>query len=292
MRPAPVRNAGYTIIETMIFLVISSVLLLSAVGLFSGRIQRTQFNQSVQALATKITTAANEVTTGTYPTSPAFNCSISGGAPSISPIISSGVDPQGTRENCIFVGKVMNFSVAGGNCTAPLDQSNCEDVEVYTVVGRRQSDPSRNISVTSLLGANGAKPRVVSSPNITNRFNLGYGTHVTGVFLVEDDDSLTPISGLGLFQTFGGSYTAEGNLTSGSQNVSFWAVKKSAPVAPTDITQMADAVKDETPLVGPNPNKGILICLRDSGNDRNAAIAIFAANGATRSTVTLEDGRC
>ncbi|MDQ5972469.1 MAG: hypothetical protein QG553_628 [Patescibacteria group bacterium] len=292
MRPAPVRNAGYTIIETMIFLVISAVLLLSAIGLFSGRIQRTQFNQSVQALATKISTVANEVTTGTYPTTPAFDCSVSAGVPQVTPLANSSTDLQGTREDCIFVGKVMNFSVTGSNCTAPINQSDCENIEVYSVLGRRESNQTKNLSVTSLTGSEGARPRIVSTPNITTSFNLGYGTHVTGVFLIEDNNSLTPISGLGLFQTFGGSYDATDNLTSGSQNVNFWAIKKSDPVNPTNIQQMAEAVEDETPLIGPNPNKGVLLCLRDSGDNRRASITIFTANGATRSVVAVEDTRC
>lgn len=56
----------------MIFLVVTAALMLSVLGLFNGRLQRTQFSQAVQALDNRIKSVANETSTGTYPSSPAF----------------------------------------------------------------------------------------------------------------------------------------------------------------------------------------------------------------------------
>lgn len=288
MKPANAKQAGYTIVEVMIFLAISSVLLLSAIGMFSGRIQRTQFSQSAQALDSQIKSVANESSTGTYPSTPAFNCVVVAGQPVTNPFVSGS---QGSRTDCIFAGKIINFGALSGTCTTPMTSASCINLDVYTVVGRRLVPATNQVS-TSLTGATGAAPRIVQTPNLTQTINLGYGTRVTSVSLKPSSGPLVPVSGIGFFQSYNGSYNNQGSLASGSQNIQTWYVRSSTPpVAPLNQAQMAVAVRQEamTHLTAPNT---LLICLKSGNNGQNASITIDNSNSAPATTTVIEDVQC
>lgn len=282
MKPAPNRQAGYTIIEVMIFLIISTAMILLILPLFNGRIQRTQFAQSVQSLDNQIKNIANEVTTGTYPPSPGFNCSAPGNnPPAVSP--SAGTDDQGSRSDCIFLGKIINFGVPSGTCTT-MATSNCSKVEIYTVVGKR-TDGSGNV-INSMAAA---APRLVVSPpttvSLTESFNLEYGTRITAL---RQDGSFPLRSGVGLFQSFNGNYNA-GKLESGSQNVSTWVVKSTSfPASPVDAQNIYNTVAAQQsgtfqPLAS---GENLWVCLNSADNKQRSMIAFQGSGNSLKTVVT------
>jgi type II secretory pathway pseudopilin PulG len=275
MKPATTRQAGYTIIEVMIFLVVSGALLGSALALFNGRIQKTQFTQSVQALDTRIKTIANEVATGTYPAQPTFNCTAVGPQP----VISASAGEQGTRGDCIFLGKIINFM--------PLSS---DKIEVYTVVGKR-ADASGNASATMAAAA----PRLVINPptpiELTESVTLDYGTHVTGLY----QSGPTLVSGLGLFQSLNSTYNTSGNLSSGAQNVAAWVIKStSVPAAPVNAANINTTVTggNAANFFALSSGQDLHLCLK-SGNDQQKASITFKGSGNSMKTaILLEDPQC
>ncbi len=279
------RQAGYTIVEVMIFLVISAALLLSALGMLDGRVARTQFVQSVQALDTKLKTIANESATGTYPSASNFGCAVIGGQTTVV----NGSGEQGTRQNCTFVGKVVNLGVAGTGCQAPIANSQCDKAEVYTVIGRRTIDATGTLP-NALTGAQGTKPVVVQTINQT--FTLGYSMRVTGVFQKTASGN-NLVSGLGFFQTINGDYSG-GNLGSGSQTVEPWVINSTTavPTSPLTAATMANTVRQEQ-MSRINEGGSIVICLRSGSSDQNASITISGATagGLTTNTV-IGDTQC
>lgn len=287
MKSASVRQDGYTIIEVIIFLAISSVLLLSVLQLFNGRIQGTQFSQSVQALDSKIRTTANEASTGTFGGSQPFSCTVSASGDITTNPLQAG--EQGTRTNCIFVGKLINFGPATGNCTNPVSTGQCESSDIYTVVGRRVGSSDGKVS-TGLIGATGAKPRIVQTPNLTETYGLGYGTHVTGVY-----KNTTPLgqqySAVGFFQSFNSNYDATGNLGSGSQGVEVWTATNGGPVvSPINLATAAEMVEDEN--VASLPPEGVVVCVKSGNKKRKASIALTNAGGVLATNVKIGDERC
>ncbi|MEO5627686.1 MAG: prepilin-type N-terminal cleavage/methylation domain-containing protein [Candidatus Saccharimonadales bacterium] len=287
MKSATVRQDGYTIVEVMIFLTISAVLLVSAIGLLGGRISGTQFNQSVQALDSKIRTVANEAATGTYPSTPDFDCTVPATEPQITPLTSN---KQGTRSDCVFAGKVINFGVTSSGCSLPVDSAKCESADVYTVVGRRVLADKKTV-VTGLTGANGASPRIVTTPNITEVYPFGYSTRVSGIYRVKSG-VLTQVSGLGFFQGFNASYGSNGDLNSGAHGVETWTVRNQTAIgiSPLTIDQMAAAVKAET-IDAPEPDSQVLVCLKNGS--RKASITISSGNsGSIGTVVNIGDPLC
>lgn len=275
MKSAPVWQDGYTIVEVMIFLVISAELLLSVTGIFTNRISNTQFTQALRGLDSKVRTIANSAATGTIPANRPFNCTVpTGGEPTIAPL---GSQQQGMRTDCVFAGKIINFNTpsTGGRVA-----------DTYTVLGRRIIAANGTVS-NSLIGADGAKPRVITNPDITESYNLGNGTSVSAVYR-KNGASLVPVSAIGFFQSFNGKYE-QGKLSSGSQGVETWTVTKAIPpVAPSTIFNIDDAVNAE--LLTP-ANEGVLICLRNG--PRKGSITLGASNAGTlTTTLSVGDTQC
>lgn len=90
---------GYTIIETLIFLAISSLLFLSAVSTIGGRQASVQFTQATRDAQSKIQELINQVSTGYYP-SAGYTCTASVAGLSFTNISSV----QGTSKDCVFLG--------------------------------------------------------------------------------------------------------------------------------------------------------------------------------------------
>lgn len=300
MKSAPVRHAGYTIIEVMIFLVITAALLLSVVGLFSGQIQNAEFAQSVQALDNKIKSVANEASTGTYPDSPSFDCTLFLGVPSTN---AAQPGTQGSRDPCIFAGKIINFDVQNAVCNVVTSDS-CISLDTYTVVGRRLTNAGQ--VPTSLLGATGVAPRIIQSPNLTQSYNLGYGTHVSGVYLKLNGsgqpdptgtvDKTTPLSGLAFFQSMNASYSG-GNLNSSAQNIETWYVKgalnPAAPITMANMNAALVAAVPGQPSTVQQPIAGTLVvCVTSGGGDKNASITLGTSNGSSATEIKIEDPQC
>lgn len=288
MKPAPNRQAGYTIIEVMIFLAVSGALVLSAFGLFSGRIQRTQFTQAVQAFDSRLKTTANSAATGTFPETP-FSCTTPGNEDPIINPLSGGA--QGTRTACIFVGKVV---APASTCSAPLTTTKCEAVDIYSVVGRRNT-PSNQVP-SGLINTptnqnNGASPTVILDPDVTQTVNLGYGTKITGIY---QPTAWWPLltSGVGFFQSFNGNYT-DGNLASGAQGVETWAVRSTVvnPFSPLPRDELAAAVHTEK-MNKPGNNSKMYICFKSADNKQYASIEIGSINGAVSTNVRIGGPLC
>ncbi len=136
---------GYTLIEVILFLAISSALIVVALSGFSTRNRTVQFSQSMRDLEAMVKSVANDVTDGVFGNTSA-TCSDSS-----SPGMTITAGASGSK-NCIFLGKFITFGVAGDPAA----------YRIYTVVGSKSlSDDSRDISAggTSRIGA--VKPTVV-----------------------------------------------------------------------------------------------------------------------------------
>ena len=186
----------------------------------------------------------------------------------------------------------MNFTVKGPQCVDPVSSSQCKSIDTYTVIGRRELNSTDHTIVTTLFGGNGAKPRIVLTPSLTSSFTPGYGTHAVALYLLQSDGTKVPISSVGFFQSFGGTYNAAGSLSSGAQAPSMWVIKTTAdPKTPQTATTTSNALNNEQ-VVGLGPSDAVLLCVQSGSSDQKAAISIGAANGSFVANVTVGDSRC
>lgn len=248
---------GFTILETLIVLAVTGGLFVIVAVTLSGRQARTQFSQSVQEVRSQIQEVINEVAVGYYPNANNFTCTATLTGPSFS---SASPAEQGTNTGCVFLGKAIQFRVAG---TDP------QEFNVFSIAGL-QRDSSGN-EVTSYVAA---KPEVV--PYATEKKKLLYGLSVEGVAFGPSGPA--PYPSTIAFMNSLGSYNGD-SLVSGSQQVKLLPVK--GGTLDQDTAQGAAAINNYlqgksgyTPDADANPNKGVFICFVSGGTNQSGLITI------------------
>ncbi len=284
MKRAKLKQAGFTIVETMFFLAITGALVASALLIFNSRISNTQFTQSVQELDNQIKGVINDVAAGTYPTNPPYTCTVGANGP----VVTAGASGQGTNTSCMFLGKSLQFNVGGGNTK----------YNVYTIAGRRAVN---NTAVTSLTGADGALSQqidglVPDTVNLTSTHDLRWGISVTKMAKLNTDGTVASnIGAVAILQTLG-SYSGgtDPRLNSGSQTIQTWPLGSEFPATETVVHAAVGADRDTTfAQSNANPAGGVLICLNGGGANQKANIILGSNKGTVTTTVSIgSDSRC
>lgn len=249
-------GGGYTIIEVMIFLIVTGTLLVSALAVFNGRQVRTEFVQGVRETDQQIATIINEVATGYFPNAGGFTCTA--GSPTV--IDTGDSEEQGTNQDCIFVGKALLFGIGG----------ETENYNAYVVAGTRL-DAGGNI-VTNLDDAN---PNLV--PPLTKQYRVAYSNDIyrivtPGVCAAEGNQA----GAFSIYQSFG--QVSDGDPVSGSQSIGLYAICDTTIGMVEGLFQTAliDVTNTEP------ATEGIILCFGDP-NGRTAAVQI---GGQSREVAT------
>ena len=275
---------GYTIVEVLIFLAISSLMFLMAAAFISGKQSAVEFKQSSNDINTQIRSLVNDVSNGQYPPSAHFSCSAPplGGAPSIT----AGATDQGSNGGCIFMGKVVQFNVAG----------NPAAYNVYTIAGR-QTGPTGS-SVTTFAEA---QPIAVDlgTINLTDKKILQSGLVVTNVLQCKGDCMGSNRKAIGSFGFFGslGNYGLSQSSTpeSGAQTVVTASIPNSSfgdseITAVTNIKLQAQYIISTNNILTNNimgDGNYVLVCFKNGS--KTASVSIGGQNGQ-QLTTTLETG--
>lgn len=111
------NRGGFTIVETLITLAVSSIIFVTIMAVFSGRQGRVEFSQGIRDIEAYIQDIGNDVRNGYYPT---INqkCGIESGSLKFYEVTNPADYKQGTSGSCVFAGKVMFFNGADGKITA------------------------------------------------------------------------------------------------------------------------------------------------------------------------------
>ena len=165
---------GYTIIEVLIVLAISTSLLFAAIAIFKGQQSETEFSQAVQDLNSKIVNYADQITAGTFPDSQSYNCSAGGSplAPTNPPTLSAGSNGVGSRQDCVFLGRAIQVDTIGrGN------------INVYTIVGNRNASSGETAASVKDTNPTAATITVAGNPQfvMNETYTLGGGAVISSV---------------------------------------------------------------------------------------------------------------
>jgi type II secretory pathway pseudopilin PulG len=93
------KNTGFTIVETLMFLAVSGVIFVSAVALISGQLSNSQSKDAMNQLESTVRGTLNDVSNGYYPE---FNTNYSCNG------VANG-STRGTNQDCMFAGKSITF---------------------------------------------------------------------------------------------------------------------------------------------------------------------------------------
>lgn len=166
---------GFTIVETMIVLAVTGVLFFSVMAVMAGRQNRTQFQQSINAMKVEIEQVVSQVQTGYYPSTQNFRCSA---APAGGLQITSAAsgNEQGTNKDCVFFGKAIQFKVGGEDRYAVIPLAGLR--EASTFANSRAKAVTQSIN-TGMLQY-GLEPKWVKSGGVIGTGTLGFVTTIDG----------------------------------------------------------------------------------------------------------------
>src|SRR3989344_5527099 len=271
------KTEAFTIIEVMMVLAVTGILLVSAIYIISGQQQRTQFNQAIRDVESQIRDTINDVAHGYYYNPGNFTCTSSGSGP----VVVAGTNTQGANKDCVFIGRVIQFGVAG---------SNGEGFNTYNLIGQRQiNSASGTRDVTSLDETQPTALAPSSSsganfPDTTEQNKLSYGLKVSTMNYTSAG-APTNIGRVGFVSSlakFEGS-----NILSGTQTV------RLMPITGTTLNMGAstavDAINSLSSSSPVNPDGGVSICFQSGGTDQKGVI-IIGSNGrelTTNLTISL-----
>ena len=268
-------SGGYTIVETMIFLAVTSLLFVAAMTAIGGKQASVQFAQATRDAQSQIQKVINEVSTGYYPSGGSFTCTVGPTALDI-PTFSAVASLQGSSNDCVFLGKAVQLGT---------DDVDKETYNVINMAARRL-----NVSGKESSSLKEALPTAI--PGITESFRLQFGLSVTRIVKSGSPTQYGTIIFLSTLPKFQGN---TGTLASGTQRVSYGAVPSS--LLDDDLTTAAAKASNLTDVgdlsgraqIDMTPSSGIIICLADNPNPANATrkAYITVGQGASQTSATL-----
>jgi type II secretory pathway pseudopilin PulG len=265
---------GFTIIETLVVLGVSTALFVAVVATLSGRQGRTQFSQSVQDVRSQIQQVMNDVGSGFYPATNNFSCTAGVSGPNLT----AGSGEQGTNTGCIFLGKVIQFDVS--------NTSGNEQLKVYTVAGLQRDTSGREVTTYS-----DARPKVIapstSSPSTPDA--SATGTVKYGLKLEQMSYGGVNVGAIAFLNSLA-SYSGSG-VDSSAQHVNVLPVTGTTK----NMTPAAAANAINANLAGSpvNVSSGVKLCFYSATSDQSATITIGGSGRQQSVTLSMrEDKSC
>jgi len=318
---------GFTIVETMIFLAISSLIFLSAILLVSGQQAKTEFLISVKDTDSQIQQLLSNVSAGFYSRSGNFKCAdvspsgwtagqagFSGYAINISPPGgggAGGLGTLGTSNGCTFIGEVIQFSPSG----------NPYQYVVYPMVGREyKSDALGGLTPVKSL-ADADPTAVYSSVNNagynlstydgSQTFTLPYGLKVNNVTYLNPGVTNYPYADIGIFTSFvnfNSASGAGGNYNPNAVNNNSFSGAESIDVLPIPNTTLSDSqatAATKASLISAgyaadpsyfpavigapvlNPSNGLAVCFQSEFTSKYAVVSFSSTAGQVNSKLDI-----
>jgi prepilin-type N-terminal cleavage/methylation domain-containing protein len=271
-------SSGYTIIEVMIVLAISGALLISTMATINGQQRRTEYTTAVRELESKLEDIFNDVESGYLANNGTTRCT---STPTGEPVVSGSGAPgavieQGTNQDCIFLGKAIQFYEDSGGLVT--------NYRAYGIAGKRQYvDAGKVKDVTNI---DNAEPTAFydagSGPG--NSFDAGqlrFGLQVRNI-IYQGSPAISRRGGVAVMSAIGAGGTAAVGEKAGT-NIP--ASDGGARLAVLDLNSVADEFPAPTTAIGTamsslsstsinNAQNGVVICLDDGPGGRQAAITI------------------
>ena len=261
------KAQGFTIMETLIVLAVTSTLFVIIAATLSGRQQRTQFEQAANDIRAQIQQVINDVGTGFYPSTNNFSCS----AGAFGPVIAPGSTTQGENTGCIFLGKAMQFKVG----------TDASAYNIFPIAGLQRTTAGLEVATYAEARPKALSPSVSDSsvPDVVEKKKLQYGLTT---YSMTYGASNTPI---GMFAIVNSLATySSGTLVSSSQQLNIVPVSGSGLNA--SQATAAESINTNLASSPTNPAGGIKICFASAGSNQSGLVTI-GPTSAGQLSVTL-----
>src|SRR5579862_4434533 len=206
-------SGGYTILEVLIVLGVSTIILGAAILTIQGTSARTEFAQSMRDVNSSAQDWINDVTDGFTGGSPASStCKIISGRPQIVPSY------PGSTPDCVFVGKAIQ--ITDDSSCANCVQNQSSKIYIYSIFGQRvdsQGTLIDNLSEAASTPAVGnVAAGVQTGKDLTETYDVLNGASVKKVTI---NSTASTGALIGFFNNFNGLAATSGNSANGSQTL-------------------------------------------------------------------------
>ncbi len=261
---------GFTIIEILLFLSITTGMFVIAGTMLNGQQSKTQFTQSVQNFKSRLSDLANDAATGYFKTTTNFTCSTD--SLSTTPItFTLGAAAQGANTGCIVIGQEIQFTVGSSS------------YQVQTLAGKEKTTNSSGVAKNVVNVVEAAPVPVPNASVDAITENLAYGT-VVGSVSYDDGSGTVPAptaTGLILASTFG-AYGGAGGNNLNSGDIQADLIPLTSPTLPDWTLSTALATINGLK----NPKNGFRVCLQEAAtNPKYHADVIIGSNGRQLNTI-------
>jgi prepilin-type N-terminal cleavage/methylation domain-containing protein len=273
---------GYTIIEVIIVLAVSSFILLASLFFFSGRQGQASFAQSMRDMQSKMQDWINDVPTGFAGGTSGTNTgdtqcsSVSGNPVTISKLAA----PNPNDGSCIFLGKAIQFT----------DGPDNNMVYAYSVFGKRSFiDSDGNEQLVASLSDAQPVPAVgalgTGDVDLTDTHTLN-GAHVKSICDGDPCNGNSHMAGfylsLNTDQAFGEN--GDSNLRAFQYPLKDESQASSEVVNCIEMINPPGYCKSRNKQPDPDPLTNWQICFDNNYNDTRALLTIRSNNGFGVST--------
>lgn len=281
------QQRGFTIMETMIVLVVTGALFLSVAGLISGKQASNEFLISSRDISTEIRQITSEVSNGYYPNRGDFNCMVDG---SNKVKITAGSTAQGSNDDCIFLGKVLLFGDTSGGTG--------QGIKIFSVAGARMNGDD---IVTSLDDAQPtllypSSPYAPTAPDESENYTIHYGLNAQGGGDTNfvNGGVTKPVGGIAILTPLNRSGDGPGYEVTPARQVEILPIV--GTTVGQDYTSFVRAancyLRQDTGGCGAsvparitNPDGGVHICYSSNGANQSVLLTI---GGSNPSSVTMD----
>lgn len=297
------RGAGYTILETLIFLAVTGAMFASAMAFISGRQARTEFASAVRDFEISMNDIANDVANGYYANATdggqRISCTVQGGNIVVT---GGGADVQGSNKGCIFIGRALMF-----NSTSYVK----EQYATMTMVGRQYKDGLASSGDSVSYADSGVRAIIDtgaadSTPNAVAVSRFGGGVTVgcvlfsesaaPGTYSCASPAGMRSIDTVAFMTKFrAGSLESENQTGSAAVNL---VVPSSTVTAGTGRSREAVGLEINSYTDGAgsnivtNPGGGVHICLQSNGSDQHAWVVLGGKNSRFAANAQIVGGKC
>jgi len=267
------NRGGFTIVETLMVLGVTTVIFVSAIGSISDRQNRIQFSQGMRDITSTISDILNDVSTGYFPTTPGLTCTAAANATNPAPVFGYNAsigDTTGAKKDCVFAGKVIQIGTDTSASTG----------FVYSMAGRRLTYSTAGSS--DVQSFTELKPVVIDSknannitadPNIAKIDTTGGLSLPYGIRIVQQDGS-DGGRAIGVFYKDFRGVSLNGQSSSGVTSVAIAKVTSAtagpASMSQTNVINAADAVLANQ-FIGTG---NVVLCFKSGTTDQTATITI------------------
>lgn len=256
---------GFTVVETTIFLAVSSALFISAMLLVSGQQAKTEFHQAVGEAQSRIDDVTNDVATGYYTTNGSLKCDNFFG-----PSVSAGTTGQGKNVYCVVLGRAVQFKTDSNKLFA------------YTVVGRRTTDSAGTIYPQTLSDA---LPNLALAPGSYTDDALPSGLQPYSAYYTDGSGTKKSVQGFVVVSKLA-TYASSGSLVSGGSSYDLVPIPGGSAGNMTLVyTDFRTLVQNtlKTAGIDMNPSGGVTVCMDSGSTDQHILLRIGSGGDLTTS---------